>query len=242
MHSDQDIKDYVDGKRFHLRALQGYEPFFVGCETPEAHAYHAERERKLAEARAAEEKARERVAMQRRIRRLRLPITVLDEERVLDGSYAGTPMLAAARTWWETKDSKPWLVLCGPVGRGKTFAAAAWLASFESGNAAYVGARELERLSMAKFGDDEEAFKRICDVYALVVDDVGREDDLGRMQTALLDLVDIRRRANTWTILATNFSRKAFCERYSDARLQSRLAECAQWFADVGEDMRRAKP
>ena len=214
-------------------------PFVYGCETPEVARAAAEHERKIAETRAAEEEAKRRERAYGRI--ASLPLTRADQEMVLARSYKPLPMLETMRAWAESTDSKPWLMLCGPVGRGKTVAIAAWLAAVEGGSVAYVGARELERLSMAKFGDDEAAFKKLFDVSALAIDDIGREDDVGRMQTALLDLVDMRRRVNLHTALATNFVRKAFCERYSDARLQSRLAECAQWFADVGEDLRRAK-
>lgn len=214
-------------------------PYVHGCETFEAAAEREQQERKIAEDRAAQEESRRRERAYHRI--AALPLTRADQEMVIGRSYKPLPMLESMRVWAEGRDSKSWLMLCGPVGRGKTVAIAAWLAAVEGGGVAYVGARELERLSMAKFGDDEVAYKKLFEIDALAIDDIGREDDLGRMQTALLDLVDMRRRASLRTALATNFSRKAFCERYSDARLQSRLAECAQWFADVGEDMRRAK-
>jgi DNA replication protein DnaC len=239
MLSDSQHKSYADKTGYSIDAVLGRAPAVLGCETPEAAAIQSERDRKIVEQRAVEEEQRRRAKAFHRIEAL--PLTRADQDMVATRAYDKTPMLESIRAWAESNSSKPWIMLCGPVGRGKTVACAAWLAAVDKGHTAYVGARELERLSMSKFGDNEAAYKALFDVAALVIDDVGREDDLGRMQTALLDLVDMRRRGGLHTALATNFSRKAFCERYSDARLQSRLTECAQWFADVGEDMRRAK-
>jgi DNA replication protein DnaC len=240
MFEDSQHKAYADRASFNLDGIMGRAPVVFGCETPQAAAVQAERDRKIIADRAAEEEQRRQAKAFRNI--ASLPITKADQDRIVTRTYEQTPMLETVREWAEGGYPKPWLMLCGPVGRGKTFSLAAWLAAIERRSVAYVGARELERLSMSKFGDGEAAFKALLDVHVLAIDDIGREDDVGRMQTALLDLVDMRRRAGLATALATNFSRKAFCERYSDARLQSRLAECAQWFADVGDDMRRAKP
>lgn len=168
----------------------------------------------------------------------RLPITAADEVALLLGTLdeLRAPVLQAARMWRRNAAAKPWLVLCSPVGRGKTLAIADTLLMLRG---RYIGARELERMSMSKFGDEAEMFAQLQNTGGvLCIDDVGREDDVGRMQSALLDLVDYRRGRNARTILATNFTRQTFVARYADARLQSRLAECAQWFADVGPDLR----
>lgn len=239
---DEEVKRRADAPV--VQALEVFRGRFdlvvAGCETPANAALQDERERKMAEDRRAEEAQRKRNQRWRDLRALGLPLTERDEYALLDETLAETAMLRTVRLWRENPNSKPMLVLCGPVGRGKTIAAADALVNCEAPKR-YVGARELERISMAKFGDAQEAYEQLLHIRFLVIDDLGREDDLGRMQTALLDAVDMRRRTGLLTILATNFSRKSFEQRYSDARLQSRLAECAQWFADAGEDMRRAK-
>lgn len=236
---DLNVRNRADRPYGQVMEVWRNQPYVFGCETPEVAREREQREREIVERNERAEEQRRQSRAWCRIEAL--PLTAADGRLVVERAYTKTPMLETMRVWAEARDSKPWLMLCGPVGRGKTVAIAAWLAAVDGGRTAYVGARELERLSMAKFGEDEARFKSLLEVDALALDDIGREDDIGRMQTALLDLVDMRRRSGLRTALATNFSRKAFCERYSDARLQSRLAECAQWFADVGEDLRRAK-
>jgi DNA replication protein DnaC len=194
-----------------------------------------ERARLGEERRALQAAEAEDASRRRKLYLLKLPITAADERRILASDYDSTPIVTGLEGWDATE--KAWAMLCGPVGRGKTFGAACWL--FHS-SGLYVGARELERLSMAKFGDEQARFQSLLESRCLVIDDIGREDDAGRMTSALLDLVDYRRTTRLRTVAITNFSRKAFEERYSDARLLSRLAECATWIADVGPDMRKA--
>ena len=209
----------------------------LGPETAERLAAILRDEQAAAEQKSIAE-AYERAKRVRSLRELRMPLSGADEDRILWGAPDETPAHVATRAWVANPSGRPWLVLCGPVGRGKTFAAAHALFAARG---RYVGARELERLGMAKFGDEQAQFQQLLDGRGLlVIDDVGREDDIGRMQSALLDIVDYRRGSGIRTVLITNFAKKAFCDRYSDARLQSRLHECAQWFADAGDDMRRS--
>lgn len=166
-----------------------------------------------------------------------LPLTEADARMLAGGQERDTESLEAVRKWAEARNT-PVLVLCGSVGRGKTIAAG-WLLATHGGR--YEGARALQRLFRADFGDQLEEQERIMRAGNLVVDDLGREDDAVRMTSVLLDLVDWRRRRNHRTLLISNLSRKAFRSRYSDERLLSRLRECARWVHDKGEDMRASR-
>lgn len=168
-----------------------------------------------------------------------LPITAADFERLLHSKLDETVKSLAAVKQWLT-DDVPWLLLTGSTGRGKTLAAG--YALLERGGA-YVGARELERLSLANFGDEAERYTEIVGRRTLVVDDLGREREPGRMTAALLDLLDARRMRGQKTIAIANVAKPQFLATYSDERLLSRLLEpgVALWVADAGEDLRRRK-
>jgi len=206
---------------------------------PETAEWWATRDAETA-ARESRERAEKREMTLRRIAAFRLPITARDVALIADSKLDATKLRERVAAWFGSgNDAKPWSVLCGPVGRGKTLTVAEVLVR---AGGRYVGARELERLSMAKFGEDQSAFQALLDTRGLlVIDDLGREDDAGRMQSALLDVVDYRRGIGHRTAAITNFAKKGFVERYPDERLQSRLAECAEWIVDVGPDMRRSK-
>lgn len=174
---------------------------------------------------------------EQRLAALRLPLTARDERLLTEDTLATTPVLEAVSAWASDQTARPWIVLCGPPGRGKTLAAAWWLLR---GTGRYVGARELERLRMAAFGQELERYERLLDTAGLVVDDLGREEQAGRFEQALLDLVDYRRRRGMRTIAIANLTRQQLQARYPDARLWSRLEECATFVADRGSDLRRS--
>lgn len=191
-----------------------------------------EAERAAADARQAAEDRRQR------LEDLALPITSADETLLVAGALRPDVgrSLAAVQSWVSDPAAPAWLVLCGSVGRGKTLAAA-WLLLEHGGR--YVGARELERLRMAAFGEEAERFQVLLSGRTLVIDDLGREDSADRMTSALLDAVDARRRSRMRTVAIANLTRKQLQERYRDARLWSRLDECARFVADAGPDLRK---
>jgi len=183
----------------------------------------------------------ERGARMQRFEALDVPITAPDADRLIDGRLdTSVKALVAVQAWLPT--SVPWLLLTGSVGRGKTLAAA-W-ALLERGAGRYIGARELERISTARYGDEAETFAALLRTCLLIVDDIGRERDAGHMTAALLDLVDERRKRGQKTIAISNMARGAFLKAYADERLLSRLGEpgIALWFSDAGPDMRARKP
>lgn len=143
---------------------------------------------------------------------------------------------AHVREW--LAGDKPWLLLLGTTGRGKTLAAL-WAAMKLRGK--YVGAREFERIVSARYGDEVDDTRSLMNCHMLVIDDAGRERDAAAMTSALLDMVD-HRRGRQRSILIANMTPKRFKETYPDERLHSRLAECADICKDAGVDMRRQTP
>lgn len=147
----------------------------------------------------------------------------------------------ALAQWWgqRRKLEKPWLVLSGPAGVGKTVAVAHMLWTL---GGRFVRADELVRLFASMFGDQYDKQQELRDAGSLVIDDVGGELDQTRMLPALLDLLDSRKSAyNRPTIVTTNLSKKDFAERYKNERLMSRMAESVHWVSLTGEDLRRSK-
>lgn len=168
---------------------------------------------------------------------------------VTDGVFAAlradtlseTPATIALANWWEQrrKLEKPWLVLSGPAGVGKTVAVAHMLWTL---GGRFVRADELVRLFASMFGEQYEKQQELRDAHSLVIDDVGGELDHTRMLPALLDLLDSRKSAyNRPTIVTTNLGKKDFAARYSNERLMSRMAESVHWVSLSGEDLRRSK-
>ena len=180
---------------------------------------------------------REAEEAQRRRAQLRflddMPITESDRVMLRSGTLDSTRCLQVVRTWLDT--DRPWLVLSGAVGRGKTLAAV-WALTVRSGR--YIGAREAERVFVARYGDEIDEQRDLLKTKLLVLDDVGRERSAAGMEATLLDLVDARR-GREKSILIANQSRDVFRKRYSDPRLLSRLDECAQWLSEGGPDLRR---
>lgn len=162
-------------------------------------------------------------------------------DRVLDG-LAGGGLLSTqadeAVDKWDDDRIRPWLVLSGPTGCGKSVAVAKLLWSKQFGS--FVRADEIVRLFSSMFGEQYEAMQKLRERPLLVVDDVGGELDDKRMLPALLDLLDTRKSArSTPTIITTNLSKREFAERYKNDRLMSRMAESVHWAAVGGEDLRR---
>lgn len=160
-------------------------------------------------------------------------------EALVDGRITDTDAVTVAQTWLVERD-KPWLVLSGPTGCGKSLAAASVAANHRAGT--FVRADELVRLFSSMFGEQYERQQGLRDAQLLVVDDLGCEYDAGRMLPALLDLLDARQSAKRHpTIVTTNLTPQAFRERYPNDRLHSRMAELVRWEGVLSEDMRRKK-
>lgn len=160
-------------------------------------------------------------------------------EALVAATYTDTDAVKCARDWFAQRD-KPWLVLSGPTGCGKSMAAAAVPA--ENRTAMFIRADELVRLFSSMFGDQYERQQKLRDTQLLVIDDLGCELDSTRMLPALLDLLDARQSARKHpTIVTTNLTPAAFRERYANDRLNSRMAELVRWEGITSPDLRRAK-
>lgn len=159
-------------------------------------------------------------------------------DAIRKASLRETSATRALEGWWPARD-KPWLVLSGPTGVGKTVAVAhaLWMRGGR-----FVRADELVRLFASMFGEQYEKQQELRDAYMLVIDDIGGELDQTRMLPALLDLLDSRKSALRGpTIVTTNLSKKDFAARYGNERLLSRMAESVHWASLSGEDLRRSK-
>lgn len=189
---------------------------------------------------------------------------------VLDcDASAGSSLLAQASRWLAT-GAKPFLVLFGPAGTGKTTAAAAvamrpFLASAE--RCARVRGREIAHedpefvlgrlrprpglmVTASSLGPMVEKWRD--DTYdgpmlnlrregVVVLDDLGSEMPNSRTDAALFDLVNARQNpARCRTVITSNLSLDELAARY-DSRTLSRLAKHAVMLPARGPDMRRRR-
>lgn len=166
-----------------------------------------------------------------------LPSTVA--ARVARATLDPTQALDVARRWrvYQAGDrasgSKPLLALLGPMGCGKTVAAADLLAA-EGGR--YVQAEDLCRLHSARFGAERAEYLRTVRLGVLVVDEVGTEEDADRSRAMLHELVD--RRLGRMTLVLGNVTRPALASRL-DPRTLDRMRECAVVRELAGASMRQ---
>lgn len=210
---------------------------YFGCETLECfERRRAEEDRQRAE---RERKIRDRRASL--IAAQHLPLEAADEQALIDGTIDMDfgPSIRAVSTWLQLEHAPSWLFLCGGTGRGKTLAAI-WAVLERDG--LYATAANTERAHAQLFGERADRYRELrVQRGLLVIDELGVERDPAVMLAALFELVDLRRRRGFKTIVCTNLSEAALKARYRDTRLWSRIAQCSQWVADVGPDMRRAQ-
>lgn len=204
------------------------------CGTPEAAAERAEEQRIKAQ-REAREACDLRDARFRDARNCSVT-DAMGTALVYRSGLLETASLKAARTWLQNPKARPWLVLSGGTGAGKSIAAA-WVLT-ERG-AVWISANQLNRIFAANFGEQLEEQQSVCRCHTLVLDDVGGEHDAARMCSALLEILDSRK-SHSRTIVTTNLGKKAFADRYANERLTSRLHELVEWHGDAGPDLRRA--
>lgn len=162
---------------------------------------------------AADERAEE-LREQARLRRQRLETSGLP--RGLQGltwdSYELTARgaaqaVAAARAWAEGTASKPGLLLCGPVGVGKTrlAATASWELLRHRG-LRWVSVPELVTRLGASFGDAEraQAIKVLTGKGALVLDDLDKIKPSTWVLQNLFTAIDSRYQAGAPLFVTTN--------------------------------------
>lgn len=168
----------------------------------------------------------------------------------LAGGYAATAALLEARALLAAPGTKPFLVLAGAVGTGKTCGATLallehaakvekWLSSDTPcfWNAAEMALGAL----LGKTG--EEKLARACDAAVLVIEDLGSEAMVGAdVWLAMVGVViDARYRDEALTIITTNCNMDALRKRYG-ARVADRLRQCARLKGSDKDSMRKAAP
>lgn len=193
--------------------------------------------------RRREERARhEREEGRQRLQWARWGIPSKDIPAIADGTLCPTPALAAVEAFENERATV--LVLSGPVGCGKTTAAAQWLVQatgrgrgtyIESGPPLFLAIAQYARLN--RF--DDTAVTRVECADALVLDDLGAEylDDKGAFTSLLDGLVDARYRHVLPTVITTNLRAEEFKARYS-ARTIDRLRERGEFVELTGASLR----
>ena len=137
------------------------------------------------------------------------------------------------------------LLLCGSVGTGKSFLAAAIANELISQGTPCLMtnfSRIISRIS-EKFGGDQKYLDNLNRFDLLIIDDLGAERDSEYMWEKVMDVIDARYRAGLPLIVTTNFKPKDLYDP-SDIRRQrvfSRLKEMCVFLEVQGTDRRSKK-
>lgn len=137
------------------------------------------------------------------------------------------------------------LLLCGSVGTGKSFLAAAIANELISQGTPCLMtnfSRIISRIS-EKFGGDQKYLDNLNRFDLLIIDDLGAERDSEYMWEKVMDVIDARYRAGLPLIVTTNLSPKDLYDP-SDIRRQrvfSRLKEMCIFLEVNGADRRSKK-
>jgi hypothetical protein len=168
-----------------------------------------------------------------------------------------TTALREAAAWWAARP--PLLVLAGPVGTGKSLAAA-WLVQQrwqacersrpgdpmrDGGVPIWLGAPLVSRVQT--WGDGAAKIASWRETMLLVLDDLGVEDASDRTNATLDDLINHRFENALPTVVTTNLSPKQFEARYG-ARIRDRVRGSgldetgkARWWIVCGGDSLRGR-
>lgn len=137
------------------------------------------------------------------------------------------------------------LLLCGQVGTGKSFLAAAIANELiNQGTPCLMTnfSRIISRVS-EKFGGDQKYLDDLNRFDLLIIDDLGAERDTEFNWEKVMNVIDVRYRAGLPIIITTNLGPKDFADR-GDIRRQrvfSRLKEMCICLEIKGEDRRGKK-
>lgn len=137
------------------------------------------------------------------------------------------------------------LLLCGQVGTGKSFLAAAIANELISQGTPCLMtnfSRIISRIS-EKFGGDQKYLDDLNRFDLLIIDDLGAERDSDFTWEKVMNVIDARYRAGLPIIITTNLGPKDFADR-GDIRRQrvfSRLKEMCICLEIKGEDRRGKK-
>lgn len=143
-----------------------------------------------------------------------------------------TDALAAARSFLSTPAL--FLVLSGPAGRGKTYAAA-WAVAEQEGR--YVLAHDL-----VAAGTFDGVWKEIAAAPFLALDELGAEYRNPAFEASLYSMLNSRHANGRKTVICTNLDGATFVQRYcakAGDPLRDRLRTSQAWVALPGESMRK---
>lgn len=157
--------------------------------------------------------------------------------RVLTAALAAreTPAVALAREW--LAGPKPWLVLMGGTGVGKSVAAAVALVDASKARQSCLWVPAVELATRAG-GFDGVAFGLRCKgADVLVLDDVGMEHGNDFARSVLSEVLQHRHENEARTVITTNLSGADFARRL-DARLVDRIRSACVSKALVGPSLR----
>lgn len=125
---------------------------------------------------------------------------------------------------WNPLVGKTGLLMHGISGIGKTRAAwkltnRFWADGLKQGYnlpITFLAMRDFESKVIEAFEDRKHAsaLREICNAYFLVLDDLGKEKLTSRMAIDLFSVIDHRTENDLPTVITTNFSGKAFLERF----------------------------
>jgi DNA replication protein DnaC len=162
-------------------------------------------------------------------------VTATDVDLIARSQFQWTAAAEWVRRWAANSEARPILVLCGSVGRGKTFAAAVGIAS--AGRGIAIKAPELA----ARVSPMPTELERRVDLrqQLLVLDDLGAEADPrnARWSDSFFRFVESRALYGR-TIITSNLLRVQFRDRY-DPRVIDRLNSNARAIEVTGESMRK---
>lgn len=134
------------------------------------------------------------------------------------------PSMQAALAW-SPAVGKPGLLMHGTSGIGKTRAAwhvsnRLWLSGLGEGcnmRLMFLPMREFERRMIDSFEERRHAaaLDEVSKADFLVLDDLGKERLTSRMATDLFSVIDHRTERDMPTVITTNYSGKAFIDRFT---------------------------
>lgn len=203
----------------------------------------AERDSKIAEAEAAREKREKVEAWKKTKLELRQNGLALRHLEILfSGAFVPTPALEAVK---QLSGEAGLYVLSGNVGCGKTLAAHAWMlegapSGWKSRGIRLATASWFARTS--RYGGGGEKFALLSEPAKLVLDDLGVEyaDEKESFLVDLDELLDLRWRDKSLTLLTTNLGEQDFRERYGQ-RIFDRVRGERRWFNVRHESLRGGK-
>lgn len=201
-------------------------------------------------AREAEEKRkRDRMQYLDSMRRTGFPDAEMREWTFAKSDHANQQIENVARKYAANFDVMrkhgTGLLLCGQVGTGKSFLAAAIANELiDQGTPCLMTnfSRIISRIS-EKFGGDQKYLDNLNRFDLLIIDDLGAERDSEFTWEKVMDVIDARYRAGLPLIITTNLSMRQLSDQ-SDIRRQriySRLREMCVFLEVQGTDRRGKK-